>query len=50
VEKLYDSHLAETLRATRFGDAKANPAQRLVNESLEMNCRDNTTALVVQIF
>ena len=49
VEKLYDSHLVEILRSTRFAKAKTNPAQRLVNESLEKNCRDNTTALVVRV-
>ncbi len=50
VEKLYDSHLVEILRSTKFAKAKANLAQRLVNESLEKNCRDNTTALVIRVF
>jgi len=49
VEKLYDDHLVEILRARKSAGAKANPAQQLVNESLEKNCRDNTTALVVRI-
>lgn len=50
VEKLYDDHLVEILRADKSARSKANPAQRLVNESLEKNCRDNTTALVIRVF
>ena len=49
MEKLYDNHLIEILRAAKDVSAKANPAQRLVIESLEKNCRDNTTALVIHI-
>lgn len=49
VEKLYDDHLIEILRATKNTRAKTNPAQQLVLESLERNCRDNTTALVIRI-
>ena len=49
VEKLYDSHLVEILRSTNSSKGKTNPAQLLVNESLEKNCRDNTTALVVRV-
>ena len=50
VEKLYDDHLVEILRAAKSAQGKDNPAQRLVNESLEKNCRDNTTALVIRVF
>ncbi|MEO6034236.1 MAG: protein phosphatase 2C domain-containing protein [Verrucomicrobiota bacterium] len=49
VEKLYDSQLVEVLRSANFSNGKTNPAQLLVNESLEKNCRDNSTALVVRI-
>lgn len=47
VEKLYDSRLLELLRSP---DATgSNFAQILVNDSLERNCRDNTTALVIHV-
>ncbi len=49
VEKLYDNHLLELLRAPEPAPADANPAQHLVNESLIKNCRDNTTALVIRV-
>jgi len=48
VEGLYDHHVVELLRPPAPGELDANPAQRLVIESLEKGCRDNTTALVVQ--
>ena len=44
VEGLHDSHLGEFLRMPG-----AHPADRLVEESLARNGRDNTTALVVQV-
>ena len=50
VEKLYDNELVELLRAPGFANANNNLAQRLVIKSLEKNCRDNTTALVIRIF
>jgi serine/threonine protein phosphatase PrpC len=49
VEGLYDSHLVELLRPTEPAAANANPAHRLVEESLEKAGDDNTTALVIQI-
>ena len=49
VEGLYDSHLVELLRPTGSEVAGVNPARRLVEESLEKDGRDNTTALVIQI-
>ena len=49
VEGLYDNHLVELLRSPDSARASANPARRLVEESLEKDGRDNTTALVVQM-
>ena len=49
VEKIYDQQLLELLRAPKSAKAKSNPAQTLVNESLEKNSRDNATALVVRV-
>ncbi|MBA4147782.1 MAG: serine/threonine-protein phosphatase [Verrucomicrobia bacterium] len=49
VEKIYDQQLLDLLRSPAFAKARANPAQLLVNEALERNCRDNTTALVIQV-
>jgi protein phosphatase len=49
VEGLYDNHLLEFLRPPKSAKAKINPARRLVQESLEKDGRDNTTALVVRI-
>jgi len=48
VEGLYDNHLFELLRPLVSAGANANPARRLVEESLEKDGRDNTTALVIQ--
>ena len=47
-EGLFDHSLVDTLRAAA-GDAGINPAQRLVNEAVKNDGRDNTTALVVQV-
>jgi PPM family protein phosphatase len=49
VEGLYDNHLLEFLRPPKSAKAKTNPAHRLVQESLEKDGRDNTTALVIQM-
>ena len=49
VEGLYDNHLVELLRSPDSARASANPPRRLVEESLEKDGRDNTTALVVQM-
>jgi PPM family protein phosphatase len=52
VEGLYDQQLAELLRAcrTKATDIKNyNPAQHLVETSVENSGRDNTTALVIQV-
>ncbi|MSU58700.1 MAG: serine/threonine-protein phosphatase [Pedosphaera sp.] len=49
IEGLYDSHLVEVLRSPECAGPDANPAHRLVTEALERGCRDNTTALVVQV-
>ena len=46
VEGLYDEQLVEFLRATPAG---RTPADRLVEESLALSGRDNTTALVVGV-
>jgi len=46
---LYNEQLMELLRPLAGADAHANPAQQLVNESLERSGRDNTTALVIQV-
>lgn len=48
-EGLYDRDLVEVLRAAQVAGPEANPAQRLVTEALAKGCRDNTTALVVQV-
>jgi protein phosphatase len=49
VKGLYDDHLIELLRPPESAAAVANPAHRLVEESLEKDGRDNTTALVIQV-
>jgi len=49
VEGLYDHHLVEILRAAQAAGPAANPARRLVEESLAQDGRDNTTALVIQV-
>jgi len=49
VEGLYNSHLLELLRPPEPAQPRANPARRLVEESLEKDGRDNTTALVIQM-
>ena len=49
VEGLYDDHLLELLRPPESDGVRVNPARRLVEESLEKDGRDNTTALVIQM-
>jgi protein phosphatase len=49
VEGLYDHHVVELLRPPGSATTVANPAQMLVKESLEKGCRDNTTALVIEM-
>lgn len=52
---LFDQQLEEMLRVKKAKKAKAakaiedNPAQRLVEESVKNDGRDNTTALVIQV-
>lgn len=48
-EGLYDYQLCERLRAPEPGDAALNPAQRLIQASLERGGRDNLTALVIEV-
>ena len=49
VDGLYDSRLEEFLRSPELTGPGANPAERLVEESLARNGRDNTTALVIRV-
>jgi len=49
VEGLHDSHFEQFLRSPESTRPGANPAQRLVEESLARNGRDNTTALVIRV-
>ncbi|HEY5298916.1 MAG TPA: protein phosphatase 2C domain-containing protein [Verrucomicrobiae bacterium] len=48
-EGIYDHQLVEILRAEKKSGVEKNPAQVLVETSVENSGRDNTTALVVQI-
>ena len=48
-EGLYNDHLVDLLRSTASEGSEANPAHRLVEESLKNDGRDNTTALVVRV-
>jgi PPM family protein phosphatase len=45
---LFDSNVAECIRAPSPSDAELNPAQRLVKAAVESSGRDNTTAVVVE--
>jgi protein phosphatase len=49
VDGLYDSHLEELLRLPESNRPGANPAARLVEESLARSGRDNTTAMVIRV-
>jgi protein phosphatase len=46
---LFDSQLADCIRAPEAADLALDPAQRLVKASLERSGRDNTTALVIEV-
>ena len=48
-EGLYNDHLVDLLRSTASEGSEANPAHRLVEESLKNDGRDNTTALVIRV-
>ena len=48
-EGIYDHCLVDILRASAE-NGEINPAQLLVTESVKNDGRDNTTALVVQVF
>ena len=49
VEGLFDSQLAELIRSPSPAEATLDPAQRLVDASLERAGRDNTTALIIEV-
>ena len=49
VEGLYNGHLAGLLRTPESAGPDATLAHRLVEESLQKDGRDNTTALVIQV-
>ena len=49
VEGLYDHHLIDLLREPSSSAPGANPARRLVEESVAHDGSDNTTALVIQV-
>jgi len=49
VEGLHDHHLVELLRPQESVGSHTNLAHRLVEESLQKDGRDNTTALVIQV-
>lgn len=49
MEGLHDSHLEEFLRLPEAATASAKMADRLVEEALARNARDNVTALVIRV-
>jgi len=49
IDGLFDSQLADCVRAPEPADAALNPAQRLVKAALERSGRDNTTAVVIEV-
>jgi protein phosphatase len=49
IDGLFDSQLADCIRAPEPADAALDPAQRLVKAALERSGRDNTTAVVVEV-
>lgn len=49
VEGLHDYHVVELMRPAKRRSKKVNVAQQLVVESLEKGCRDNATALVIEV-
>lgn len=49
VEGLYDSHLADVLRVNSAVGAESNPANILVDDAVQKDGHDNSTALVIQV-
>ena len=49
IDGLWDSQLADCIRAPEPAAAALDPAQRLVRVALERSGRDNTTAVVVEV-
>ena len=49
MDGLWDSRIADIIRAPDLADAALDPAQRLVKAALEVSGRDNTTAVVVEV-
>ena len=49
IDGLFDSALADCIRAPEPADAALSPAHRLVKAALERSGRDNTTAVVVEV-
>ena len=49
IDGLFDSRLADCIRAPEPAAAALDPAQRLVKAALEGSGRDNTTAVVVEV-
>jgi serine/threonine protein phosphatase PrpC len=49
VDGLYDHHVVDILRDPESHQPDANPAQRLVHESIAKSGRDNTTALIIEV-
>jgi serine/threonine protein phosphatase PrpC len=50
VEGLFDEQILELMQRPSVAEKAAVPAQRLVEASLERAGRDNTTALVIEVF
>ena len=48
IDGLFDSGIADCIRAPELADAALTPANRLVKAALERSGRDNTTAVVVE--
>jgi protein phosphatase len=49
IDGLWDRQLEEMLRSSAIADAQSNLARRLVEESVQLSGRDNTTAIVFEI-
>ena len=49
IDGLFDSGIADCIRAPEPADAALTPANRLVKAALERSGRDNTTAVVVKV-
>ena len=50
VDGLFDAHLLEILRGPVGADGEQDPARRVVAEAVERSGRDNTTAMVIEVF